>query len=126
MVQAQRTVAGDPLRLQQFVAAAVESRSEAGAAQQGSFDAAFLAYIPPEIQEQARVYRQVQALPLDPERRMRCPVIQDTGTHTRHLILPCADENPLALSYCQSQQKELQLAQSTSDGNQRPLDLPPP
>src|SRR5258708_20417406 len=95
MVQAQRTVAGDPLRLQQFVAAAVESRSGAGAAQQDSFDAAFLAYIPPEIQEQARVYRQVQAPPFDPERRRRCSVIEETRTHTPHLIVLVAVQNPL-------------------------------
>ena len=119
----QKIVADDPLRLQQFVAAAVESRSEAGAAQQGSFDAAFLAYIPPEIQEQARVYRQVQALPFDPERRRRCSVIEDTGTHTRYLIVLGAVETLLALSDCQSQQKEQYLAQVTSDGKQGLRDL---
>src|SRR5258708_35083487 len=116
MVQAQRTVAGDPLRLQQFVAAAVESRSEAGAAQQGSFDAAFLAYIPPEIQEQARVYRQVQALPFDPERRRRCSGLEDTGPPTRHLIGLGAVQTLLALRDCQSQRKEQYLAPVASAG----------
>jgi len=105
----QKIVADDPLRLQQFAAATVESRSEAGAAQQNSYDEAFLAYIPPEIQEQARMYRQVQALPFDPERRRRCSVIEESSTHTRYLVVLGAVETLLALSDCQHQQKEQYL-----------------
>jgi Mg2+-importing ATPase len=106
----QKIVADDPLRLQHFAAATVESRSEAGTAQRNSYDAAFLAYIPPEIQEQARVYRQVQDFPFDPERRRRCSVIEDTGTHTRYLVVLGAVETLLALSDCQGQQKEQYVA----------------
>jgi len=46
----QKITADDPARLQLLAAATVEARSETGAAQPNSYDAAFLAYIPPEIQ----------------------------------------------------------------------------
>jgi Mg2+-importing ATPase len=119
----QKIVADDPLRLQQFAAATVESPGETGATQQNSYDAAFLAYIPPEIQEQARAYRQVQALPFDPERRRRCMVIEDSSTHARYLVVLGAVEILLALSDCQGQQKEQYLAEVTSDGQQGLRDL---
>ena len=122
-MRVQKIVADDPLRLQQFAAATVESRSEVGAGQQNSYDAAFLAYIPPEIQEQARVYRQVQDLPFDPERRRRCAVIEDTGTHSRYVVVLGAVETLLALSDCPDQQKEQYLAQVASDGKQGLRDL---
>ncbi|MGD0318537.1 MAG: cation-transporting P-type ATPase [Nitrososphaerales archaeon] len=114
----QRIVADDPLRLQQFAAATVKSTSEAGAARQDSFDAAFLAYIPPEIQEQARAYRQVQALPFDPETRRSGMVIEDTSAHTRYLVTLGAVETLLSLSDCQDPQRARYLAEATSDGEQ--------
>src|SRR6266568_2552628 len=120
----QKIVADDPLRLQQFAAATVESPDAAGGTSQNSYDAAFLAYIPPDIQEQARVYRQVQDLPFDPERRRKCSVIEDTRTHSRYLVVLGAVETLLALSDCQGQQKEQYLAEVTNDGKQGLRDLP--
>ena len=119
----QRIVAEDPLRLQLFAAATVESQGEAGAARPNSYDAAFLAYISPEIQEQARGYQQVQALPFDPERRRRCVVIEESSTHARYLVVLGAVETLLGLSDCQGQQKEQYLAEVTSDGKQGLRDL---
>ncbi len=119
----QKIVADDPLRLQQFAAATVESPDAAGGTSQNSYDAAFLAYIPPDIQEQARVYRQVQDLPFDPERRRKCSVIEDTRTHSRYLVVLGAVETLLALSDCQGQQKEQYLAEVTNDGKQGLRDL---
>jgi len=111
----QKIVADDPLRLQQFAAATVESQSETGAARQNSYDAAFLAYISPDIQE--------QALPFDPERRRRSMIIEDTHTHSHYLVVLGAVETLLALSDCQSQQKEQYLKEVTSDGKQGLRDL---
>jgi Mg2+-importing ATPase len=119
----QKIVADDPVRLQLFAAAAVESASEGGAAQPNSYDAAFLAYISPEIQQQARGYRQAQALPFDPERRRRCVVIEGSSTHARYLVVLGAVETLLGLSDCQGQQKEQYLAQVASDGKQGLRDL---
>ena len=119
----QKIVADDQERLQLFAAATVESRSERGAVQPNSFDAAFLAYIPPEIQERARGYRQLQALPFDPERRRSCAVIEESSTHTHYLVVLGAVETLLGLSDCQGQQKEQYLAQVESDGKQGLRDI---
>jgi P-type Mg2+ transporter len=114
----QKIVADDQERLQQFAAAAVESANETGAVRPNSYDDAFLAYIPPDVQEQARRYRQVQALPFDPERRRKSKVIEDTTTHRHYLVVLGAVETLLELSDCQGQHKEQYLAEVTSDGKQ--------
>jgi Mg2+-importing ATPase len=119
----QKIVADDPLRLQHFAAAILESPSETGTARQSSYDAAFLAYIPPDIRKQARGYRQLQALPFDPERRRRCIVIEDAHTHSRYLVVVGAVETLLTLSDCLGQHKEQYLADVTSDGKQGLRDL---
>jgi len=69
------------------------------------------------------VYRQVQDLPFDPERRRKCSVIEDTRTHSRYLVVLGAVETLLALSDCQGQQKEQYLAEVTNDGKQGLRDL---
>lgn len=51
----QKVVADDAALLQKFAYATLESVNEPGKTAQSSYDAAFLAYIPPEVQEQARV-----------------------------------------------------------------------
>ena len=114
----QKIVADDQERLQLFAAASVEAASKGGAAQPTSYDAAFLAYIPPEIQQKARTYRQVQALPFDPERRRRSVVLEESSTHTRSLVVLGAVETLLGLSDCPGQAREQYLAQVASDGNQ--------
>jgi len=114
----QKIVAEDPLRLQRFAAATVKSLSEAGAARQSSFDLAFLAYIAPDIQEQAKAYLQVQTLPFDPETRRSCMVIEDASSHARYLVALGAVETLLAISDCEGSQKERYLAEVTSDGEQ--------
>ena len=119
----QKIVADDQERLQLFAAASTEAASKGGAVQPTSYDAAFLAYIPPEIQQQARGYRQVQALPFDPERRRRCVVLEESNTHARSLVVLGAVETLLALSNCQDEQKERYLAQASSDGKQGLRDL---
>ena len=119
----QKIVADDQERLQLFAAATLESQGEAGQAHPSSYDAAFLAYIPPGIQQQASGYRQVQALPFDPERRRRCVVIEDSATHAHYLVVLGAVETLLALSDGQGQKQERYLAQVASDGKQGLRDL---
>jgi P-type Mg2+ transporter len=119
----QKIVADDQERLQLLAAATLESASETGPARPNSYDAAFLAYIPPEVQEQARVYRQVQALPFDPERRRRSVVIEESSTHARYLVVLGAVETLLALSDGEPEHKEQYLAQAASDGKQGLRDL---
>ena len=119
----QKIVAGDPLRLQLFAYATLESLNDADATRQNSYDAAFLAYIPPEVQQQAKVFRQCQALPFDPESRRRRMVIEDTRTNTCYLVVIGAVETLLELSDCQSQQMEQYLTEVTSDGKQGLRDI---
>jgi len=119
----QKVVADDPLRLQRFAAATVKSLSGAGVARQDSFDVAFLAFIPPDIQEQAKAYLQVQALPFDPETRRSCMVIEDASSHARYLVALGAVETLLAVSDCEGPQKERYRAEVTSDGEQGLRDL---
>ena len=116
----QRIVADDSLLLQRFAAAATKSASEA---RQGSFEEAFLAYIPHEIQEQARAYREVQALPFDPETRRSAIVIEDTMAQTRYLVVLGAVETLLSISDCQDSEKARHLAEVTRDGAQGLRDL---
>ena len=102
----QKIVAGDPLRLQLFACATLESVNDADATRQNSYDAAFLAYIPPEVQQQANVFRQAQTWPFDPESRRRRMVIEESRTNTCYLVVIGAVETLLELSDCQSQQKD--------------------
>ena len=122
-MRVQQIVADDPARLQLFAAATIEAKSESGAAPPTSYDAAFLAYIPPEVQQQAGAYRRVQALPFDPERRRRCVVLEESSTQARFLVVLGAVETLLGLSDCQDEHKERYLAQAASDGQQGLRDL---
>ena len=119
----QKIVAGDPLRLQLFACATLESVNDADATRQNSYDAAFLAYIPPEVQQQANVFRQAQTWPFDPESRRRRMVIEESRTNTCYLVVIGAVETLLELSDCQSQQKEQYATEVTSDGKQGLRDI---
>jgi P-type Mg2+ transporter len=119
----QKIVADDPARLQLLAAASVEARSESGVAPSTSYDAALLAYIPSEIQQQGGAYRQVQEFPFDPERRRRCVVIEESSTHTRFLVVIGAVEILIGLSDIQDERKDRYLAQAASDGKQGLRDL---
>jgi Mg2+-importing ATPase len=114
----QKVVTDDAILLQRFAYATMESCDVADVTRQNSYDAAFLAYIMPEIQQQAKVFRQCQSLPFDPEARRRRVVIEDTSTNTFYLVVIGAVETLLALADCQEQQKEQYLAEVKSDGVQ--------
>ncbi len=114
----QEVVSDDPLRLQQLACATLESFGEADAAPPTSFDAAFLAFLPPEVREQARVFKQCQALPFDPAARRRRMVVEDTQTNTSYLVVIGAVETLLELADCSSQKKAEYLAQAASEGRQ--------
>jgi P-type Mg2+ transporter len=119
----QNIVADDPLRLQVFAYASLESLNQADAMTQNSYDAAFLAYIKPEVREQAAVFRQCQALPFDPEARRRRMVIENRQTHSCYLVVIGAVETLLELADCPQQEKEHYLEQVSSDGKKGLRDL---
>ena len=117
----QKIVTDDPARFQLFATASVESPGETGEARPDSYDAALLAYVPHDIQQQAMTYHQVQVFPFDPERRRKCVVVEESSTPTRttrYLVVLGAVETLLALSDCPDQQRESYLAQVASDGKQ--------
>jgi len=112
----QKLVSDDPVRFQQLAYATLESLNEPGKTGQNSFDMAFLAYIPQEIQEQAKVFKQVQDLPFDPEARRRRVIVENTTTHTCYLVVIGSAETLLDLAECQK--KTQYLAEIADDGKQ--------
>ncbi len=112
----QKIVADDAVLFQKFAYATLESTNEPGKTGQNSYDAAFLAYIPPAIQEQARAYKQLKDLPFDPEARRRRVVIEDTTTHTCYLVVIGSAETLLDIAQCQK--KTQYLAEIVEDGKQ--------
>ncbi len=105
----QNIMADDSLRLQLFACACLESLDEADARTQNSYDAALLAYVNPEVREQAEAFRQCEALPFDPEARRRRMVIENRQTQTRYLVVIGAVETLLELADCPQQKKEYDL-----------------
>ena len=112
----QKIVADDAVLLQKFAYATLESANEPGKTGQNSYDAAFLAYIPPEIKEQARAFKQLKELPFDPEARRRRVVIEDTITHTCYLVVTGSAETLLDIAQCQ--RKMQYLEEIVEDGKQ--------
>ena len=112
----QKLVSDDPVRFQQLAYATLQSLIEPGKTGQSSFDLAFLAYIPQEIQQQARVFKQVQDLPFDPEARRRRVIVEDTKAHTCYLVVIGSAETLLDLAQCPK--KTQYLAEIAEDGKQ--------
>lgn len=112
----QSVVSDDVLLFQQFAYASLESLNEVGKTGRSSFGAAFLAYISPEIQEQAKIFKQMKELPFDPEARRRRVVIQDSVSKRYYLVVIGAAETLLEIAQCQK--KEQYLEQIVSDGKQ--------
>lgn len=112
----QNMVTDDAVLFQQFAYATLESLDKPGEAGQNSYDAAFLAYIPAEIKEQASVYKQRQELPFDPEARRRRVVIENTLTHKCYLVVIGSAETLLEIADCPK--KEQYLTEIINDGKQ--------
>jgi len=116
-VSIQKMLTDDPAQFQLFACASLEPQSGGAAPARSFLDAAFLAYIPAEIQAQARVFKQTEALPFDPEARRRRVVIEDTRNHTGYLIVIGAIETLLELSDGEGQ-REPYLAEAAIAGKQ--------
>jgi magnesium-transporting ATPase (P-type) len=112
----QKLVSDDPVRFQQFAYATLESLGEPTAAGKSSFDAAYLAYIPRDIQAQAQVLKQVQVLPFDPEARRRRIVLEDATNHLCYLVVIGSAETLLDLAACPK--KAQYQAEIAEDGKQ--------
>jgi len=112
----QKVVSDDPVLFQQFVYATLESVQGANQTGQNSFDSAFLAYIPSEIQEQAKVFKQCQKLPFDPDARRKRVVIENTLTKKYYLVVVGSAETLLEIADCQK--KERYLTEIANEGKQ--------
>jgi Mg2+-importing ATPase len=112
----QKVVAEDAQFFLQFAYATLESLNEASKSGRSSFDAAFLAYIPPEITEQAKVFKQIQELPFDPDARRRRVVIENSLTQKHYLVVVGSAETLLDIADCP--EKERYLAEIVNDGKQ--------
>ena len=112
----QKLVADDPVFFQQLAYATLESINQAGRTGQSSYDAAFSTFIPQDIKEQARAFKQVQELPFDPEARRRRVVIEDGLSRKHYLVVIGAAETLLDLAACPK--KEHYLEEIASDGKQ--------
>lgn len=112
----QKLVADDPVFFQQLAYATLESINQTGRTGQSSYDAAFSTFIPQDIKEQARAFKQVQELPFDPEARRRRVVIEDGLSRKHYLVVIGATETLLDLAACPK--KEHYLEEIASDGKQ--------
>ncbi len=113
-----QVIADDPIQLQVFACASLATRSEGQTTPRSFLEAAFLAFTPSEIQEQARALRHCEELPFDPEARRSRMVVEDTRTHACTLIVFGAVETLLVLSDCESQKREKYMAEASDAGKQ--------
>jgi Mg2+-importing ATPase len=112
----QKLVSEDEALFQQFAYATLESLHEERKIGQSSYDAAFLAYIPSAVKEQAKVFKQCQELPFDPEARRRRVVIENSLTKNRYLVVIGAAETLLDIAECPN--KEHYLNDIVKEGKQ--------
>lgn len=112
----QKMVTDDAVLFQQLAYATLEAVDGAGEAGLNSYDAAFSAYIPPEIKEQAKVFKQRQEVPFDPETRRRRVIIENSLTQKCYLVVIGSAETLLDLS--DSPKRAQYLAEIINDGKQ--------
>lgn len=101
-------VSDDIVLFQQLAYATLEPLNQERRKMQSSYDAAFLASIPPEIGEQAKVFRQRQELPFDPEARRRRVLIEDSLSRKYYLVVIGSAEPLLELADCQKKERYLE------------------
>lgn len=110
----QHIVTDDSMLFQQLAYATLETENLADKTSRNSFDAAFAAYIPQDIKEQTRTFKQVQELPFDPEARRRRVVIVDSRSQTHYLVVIGSAETLLDIAACP--QKTRYLEEIVNDG----------
>ena len=114
-------VSDNEVLFQQFACATLESLNQERRKVQNSYDAAFLAYVPHEIREQAKVFRQRQELPFDPEARRRRVLIEDSLSRKYYLVVIGSAEPLLELADCQKKERYLEDIVSTGKQGLRHL-----
>lgn len=99
-ISVQEVITDDLDLFQQFAFASIETLGGKKKKHQNSYDAAFLAYIPKEVQETEQKWKQVDELPFDPESRRRWVIVEDTKEKNHYLIELGSVETLLSISAC--------------------------
>ncbi len=102
-------VADDPELFQHLAIASLESKDEKRKRLQGSFDKAFLDYVPKDIQNEALRYTRLEELPFDPAARRRRVVYTDG--HKTYLVEVGSAETLLDLTKDHHQTKHMDTIQ---------------
>jgi Mg2+-importing ATPase len=109
-------VAGDGDLFQALASAAADPESSGKEGTQTAFDAAFAAYVPEGIKQQARGYAIVGEVPFDPAARRRRVLLAKSGTDERFLVVTGSPETLLDIA--QSPSRQQYLDQIAAEGKQ--------
>ncbi len=109
-------VSSDDDLLQILVAATIDPESAGQEGTQSAFDAAFGAFIPDAIQQQASSYKVLSEIPFDPDARRRRVLLAKPGGSGRVLVVIGSPETLLGIATCSSQQQYLE--QIAAEGKQ--------
>lgn len=82
-----------------------------------SYDAAFLAYIPKNLQEKENHWHQLKVMPFDPEARRRRIVVQNSKDKRTYLVVLGAAETLLDMAVCETRSAyQKSIAKSSKNG----------
>lgn len=112
----EKVITDDISLFQQFACASVENLGVKKKKFQNSYDEAFLAYVPKEIQEHVQRWKQVDDLPFDPEARRRWIILEDTQKNCHYLVEIGSPETLLSISACKKKTEYLHAI--TKDGKE--------
>lgn len=112
----QNIIAKDSILFQKFAYASIENLGMKKKKLESSYDLAFQAYIPKDIQEQVKGWSQINDLPFDPEARRRRVVLEDKKTKKYYLVEIGSPETLLQISA--SEKKKEYLRAITQDGKE--------
>lgn len=108
-------VAKDKVLFQEFAYASIENLGLRKKKFESSYDLAFQSYIPYEIKEHVKAWKQIKELPFDPEARRRRVVLEDTNLKKYYLVEIGSPETLLQIS--SSTKKKEYLNAIKEDGN---------
>jgi Mg2+-importing ATPase len=104
----QSLVASDTTLFQLFAAATIVILKNRKRRVADAYDDAFIAYIPKELQEQAKAWVIMKEVPFDPTDKRRRVVVHDTATNHYYLVVIGAPEALLAIAESDNKASYLQ------------------